>query len=236
MDQTNAVTDADLVAYLDGLCPPEMARRIESDPSLGPRLQALTLPDELQAEFDALLAQAPAMPSMQAANSDTAPLRNVAALAAAFVVGVAISAAIFGARGPNWVDAVASYQALYVAETLAGPAQDAGRTAEVLAQARAATGVDMSAAKVIEGLAFKRAQVLSIDGAFLLQLAYLDDAGRPFALCVTPVATDVADLATKMRFDLAATHWVDGGVGFVLIGGEDIVRVEDMARQVRAAL
>lgn len=243
-----SVTDEQLVGYLDNaLSDDDMAQvgtALGNDAGLRERLDALRLPDGMLAQaFDLGTMDAPAMPAALrdkitatpvAANANKAPAFVwPLALAASFALGMVAMTVLRPVDDPamGWVDTVASYQALYVSETLAGDVQDPVVTQAVLTRAKALLDVDLTAALNIDGLTFKRVQVLSIEGEPLIQMAYLDDQGRPFAFCLT--ARDVADQndQARMAFDLATSNWVKDGVGFVLVGGQDNVETSQIAAQ-----
>jgi len=133
------------------------------------------------------------MPIPEPANINKAPaFLWPMALAASFALGMVAMNILQPAAQtelasvkPGWVETVASYQALYTTETLSGTPQDTETTQAILARAEGLLDVDLTPALDIEGLTFKRVQMLAIDGAPLIQMAYLDDQGRPFAFCLT---------------------------------------------------
>ena len=142
-------------------------------------------------------------------------------------------------QGPaplGWTAAVASYQSLYVTETLSNTGQAAAETDAVLARAADEFEVALAPATQIDGITFKRAQMLGFKGKPLLQMAYLTPDGTPFALCL--IRTDKPDRGTKgiEMFDVAGVSWVKDGVGYLLIGGNDVGRVEDLSGSFIASL
>jgi len=235
-------TDAELTAFLDGQASEDLSARItarlDSDPALADRVQALDAPVSALREALSLDAiSAPAMPAHLTAKPrmKLAYIAMPAAIAASFLLGLLVAPD----KPPapmGWIDQVASYQALYVTETLAGDAQDPALTQNALMQAQAALEFDFNAAPQIEGLTFKRAQMLAVGGEALVQLAYLDDAGVPFALCITRVANNDRGMKTKTSHDLAAASWVEDGLGYVLIGGQDATRVGALAEGLITAI
>ena len=224
-NSTGVITDDALTAYLDGEADATLVAQIDAalveDTGLAARLEALSIDKALLQEAfapDALAAPAyaPPQPAMQTAPRWAFP----AAIAASFVAGLLIMAALRPA--PTWVDTVASYQALYVTATLSGPTQTPDRAEAVLQQAEDLLGVDLRAATAVAGLEFKRAQVLAIAGQPLIQMAYLDENGEPFAFCVTG-SGQAADVAGQMMsHGLATNAWVQDDVGYVLVGGSDL--------------
>lgn len=242
------LSDEALTAYLDGEADSDLSARIEQrigdDAELSQRLaklddgkdklvDALSL-DGLEAPLMPahLLSEEPVATTARALAKPQSRLRLPMAMAASFVAGVLLMGTASHFVQPatsNWVEAVASYQALYVTETLASAPQADAQTEAVLAMVEAQLGVDLTFATQIEGLAFKRAQILGLDDEVLLQMAYLDADGVPFAFCIT--RTDEPDRGerTEMTHDLAATSWINDGVGYVLIGGQTVNQLEDLS-------
>ncbi|AXI46744.1 hypothetical protein C1J03_12360 [Sulfitobacter sp. SK012] len=236
-----AVSDSELRAYLDGAADLEVTQKVDTalgqDQTVQARLHALdeTVP-LLKKGFDLDELDAPEMPTYL--RTPTAHVRSRAmlplAIAASFVLGVGVTSLL--QPKSDWVDSVASYQALYVTQTLAGNAQAVPVTDGVLANAKAALDVDLGAATKIDGLLFKRAQMLAIKGKPLIQMAYLDENGTPFVFCVTRVDGANKPPQTSINHELAATSWVQDGIGYVLIGGENKAQVSDLAKVLTLSL
>lgn len=214
-------------------------------------MDAPQMPEALRAKIAAAapaMAPVPPFPPSAAtpvvANTNKAPrFAWPMAIAASFALGMVMATALgpkdstdLASATPGWVETVASYQALYTTETLSGTVQDRTVSSAILARARDELGVDLTGALDIEGLTFKRVQVLAIDGAPLIQMAYLDAEGRPFAFCLTRRDDADQDALSKMSWDLATSSWVEDGVGFVLVGGEDTDRVGEIAQQFRGVI
>lgn len=252
-----AVTDEQLTAYLDDELSGDMRNMVEdalaSDPQVQHRLERLQLPTGLlETAYDLKALGAPSMPAAlrekmtEAAGQKPANTNKVPgylwpiSVAASFVLGMllmtALRPATSGADQISWVDTVASYQALYVTETLSGDQQAPEITQHVLARAQSVLGVDLHAALDVEGLTFKRVQMLSIDGAPLIQMAYLDAQGAPFAFCLTMQSLNDQEQETRISFDLATSSWVENGIGFVLVGGQDGSKTAEIAARFRRAL
>lgn len=239
------ISDGMLTAYLDGELDAANAARIEAalatDATLAARLAALDVPmDALRQGFDAVLAQAPALPAVtaprQAANSN---IRQWAA-AAMLAVGIGLGAlwSPLGAPDPlaDWKMAVANYQVLYVAETLDIGDPMPEETIERLAELSDALGRDLSAASAVDGLELRRAQMLGLGDEPLIQIAYLGDGNVPFAICVTRVGgTDYAPRNETLA-GLASAHWVRDGFGYLVIGGDDLGLVEKIAGQLHGRI
>ncbi|MDX8347112.1 hypothetical protein SLH49_03850 [Cognatiyoonia sp. IB215446] len=233
-DDQGQITDAELTAYLDGEADAALTARIDAglavDTALAQRLEALAgAGNAIKAAFDLDGLDPPSFPS---AGLQPEPRRLSTALiplaiAASFAIGMVVMSLLRPA--PTWVDTIASYHALYVTETLSGADQPPQASDAVLQSAQEMLGVDLRPATSLPGLTFKRAQILSINGQPLLQMAYLDEGGLPFAFCVTlPGDADRDDLQ-RMSHDVATNSWVTDGVGYVLVGGGDIARVSDLS-------
>lgn len=238
-------SDEELTAYLDGEVDPDLGAQIEAalseDSQLSARLEALEVPmDALRAAFSLPELAAPQAPELRQ------PRRSLPwAMAASVVLALGVGAlggyglrpqAPVVAEKPGWIAAVAAYQALYSTETLDGPGQGAARTQVVLAGFKADVGVDLAAATETDGLTFKRAQTLTFNGKPLMQMAYVDEQGRPFALCVLATAKDARAMKDQLAHGLAASSWVQNGVGYLVIGGSDPAATRAHAEDLQARL
>lgn len=243
-------SDADLVAYLDGVAPEELCREIEADlaqdAALAQHLADLHVPmDALKAGFDALLETAP--PPADLADAP-APVQSASPrqqagrwtglwAGGAFGTGLAagLAIAVFSGLGsappvdpapPGWKAVVASYQSLYIPQTL-GPAPAEEEAAAQLAQASAALGLDLSALPAADGLEFRRAQVLTFGEKPLIQIAFAGPDGVPVALCILPANGPAPKpMAAEELQGLAAASWNEGGFAYLLIGGEDAAAIQ----------
>lgn len=225
-------SDEDLTAFLDGEAEGDLAARIDaaltSDAELVARLEGLVIPvNDIRAAF--------ALPELAPPPAPELPEQSwfqPMAMAASIVLALGIGAlggysfksdepAPVVAQKPGWIAAVASYQALYATETLAGKFQAPEQTEATLAGFEGRIGVDLAAATDVQGLDFKRAQILSYNGKPLMQMAYLDDGGVPFALCVIGSGAEARAMKDQIAEGLAASSWVVDGVGYLVIGGDD---------------
>ena len=230
------LNDADLTGFIDSeLTPEQMAQvrdALASDPQAAARLEVLRAAmDGWQSDADALLKMAPPMPPL--------PAQAVAPKTHFGMIGAAIAACAVGAAvwfnqptDRDWMAEVASYQALYVTETLA---ELAPQSPDVLASISDRIGRDLSTATALNGLTYRRAQLLGIDGTDLVQMAYLDANGAPFALCLIQ-SPDGAALDVQLREGLASASWADGSHAYLLIGGADLSVVETLAQSLQTAL
>ena len=96
--------------------------------------------------------------------------------------------------------------------------------------------MDLRPAVELDGLEFKRAQLLAIEGRPLIQMAYLDAAGQPFAFCAVRLDDADQSILSEMSHGLATASWVNDGVGFVLIGGDDVEAVTALTDGLRRSL
>lgn len=248
-------SDEILTAYLDGELDASATQDVDAaladNPDLADRLAALDLPmDSLRAIMAPDVLSAPAMPVALLAANDPAPVRAARprhfaplSLVAAFLVGMVATTLIQPPEAPvptaaplGWTAAVATYQSLYVTETLEASDQDPATTDAVLARAAEEFDVVLAPATEITGMDFKNARILGFRGKPLLQMAYLRNDGTPFALCLIRTDNPDRDIKTIEMFDLAGVSWVKDGVGYLLIGGDDTQQVEDLSTVVRAQL
>ena len=250
-DERNDISDEVLTAFLDGELAPDryaaLEQRIASDPAIEARLTALALPiPKMRSALDPVALDAPYLPDLgltappQRAGGTARKLWAPLALAASFALGLGLSQMLTQPpqlQAPaGWLATVASYQSLYIPETLDGPPQNAERAQNVLARAEQEFGLSLQAATTIDGMPFKRAQMLGLNGKPLLQIAYLTPDGVPMALCL--IRVNKPDRARKdtTLFELSGTSWVKDGVGYFLIGGDDPERVTQLSQSVIRAL
>ena len=211
----------------------------KSDGAVAARLDALAVPMKLlKLSMNPAVLDAPALPA-HLAGAAPSPSRGIwvaSAIAASFVIGVAVTNFMRPAPNTGWIATIASYQALYVTETLDGATQPSAETAQVLARAQDTFGVDLSEALSVAGLDFKRAQMLGLNGSPLLQVAYLAEDGTPMALCLKSVSGPDRGPKTTVMFDMAGVSWVENGIGFLLIGGGDTAKTEALSSGLAAVL
>lgn len=137
----------------------------------------------------------------------------------------------------DWRQIVAEYLSLYTSETLASIPDDAAARAQEIATVGARMGMALSAQKVaLPDLLLKRAQLFEYDRKPLGQIAYLDPASGPIALCV--IADDRADAGqrTEQRFGLNIVYWSRGGHSFMLIGRAPISHLQKLADELSGRL
>lgn len=240
---SNRFTDEDLTAFLDNECEAELAARIasalESDAELRARLDELKLDkDELSAAFEVLTPSAVSIddlptPYMQPRFIQS-PLSKVAA---GLVLGVMLGAAAVmfapNSKEDDWRQVIASYQALYTTETLAFVDQTETEMSQELLRVSAAIEktIELANLNAISELSYKRAQVLAFQGQKVIQLAFLDEAGQAFALCITRSdQTSSSGLRLSSLEGLEAASWTGDGYNYIFIGGQDRAFVSDAAQ------
>jgi anti-sigma factor RsiW len=234
MRHTVPITDEDLVVYLDGGVDAARRGEIEAalaqDQRLGARLADLDIDTAaVRAAFDAVAAAAP-VERLRARLDENAPRpyhRRAAArwvaIAAALVMGAALGYVVGASDlvrpARSWHVAIADYQALYTAATLAAvPADPAKQRGDVDAvAARLGLPIRLDALQV-PGLDFKRAQILSFKGRPLAQFAYVDPRGEPVAFCATPTGDRDSAISSGTFRGLDAAFWSRNGYGFIVIG------------------
>ncbi|KUP94872.1 anti-sigma factor family protein [Tritonibacter horizontis] len=239
-----SISDEELTAYLDQEADAQLADRIdralETDQELSRRLDSLMLPMDALREAFAIERLGPAsLPVIErpTPGRTAMPLRLVASVVLAFGIGISGGYLLQPqATAPGWIDVVASYQSLYMTETVVQTTQDPEVAQGVLAQFQTRSGVELSAATSVEGLDFRRAQVLGFNNKPLMQMAYLGEDGTPFALCVIKTANADSAFSDRMAQGLAATSWVSDGVGYLVIGGADQARTRAFAEEMKTRL
>lgn len=243
----HVISDEDLTAYLDGEASSDLKARIKAANTSGSdvraRLAALNISGlNLADVLDPETLNSPALPKDlgNSGSRGSHALLFPLAMAASFAIGIGLTVALRPApsadMSPDWVTAIASYQALYVTETLSGAKQESAITAQKLSTANALLGVDLAPAQSLGDLSLRRVQMLGFGGTPLIQMAYLDQAGTPFAFCITKTNEADREARAETRFDLATASWVRNGIGYVLIGGTQTDLVQDLAMDLATRL
>lgn len=254
--------DEAIVAWLDGEMEEsdagQFARQLRSDDQLAGRTAELMKSNQDYREaFSSLLDEAPdaRMQARLAAHlSEHAPPRagvSRRALIAASVcflltgTGVGYLARTLTGEAPGEEDEDASirdleahYMSLYSTETLL----DADSSPEVLRRGLARIAQDVGLQLNTQQLALdnselKMARILRYEHTAIAQIAWNQADYGPLALCVSAHGQARATtIATEQRYNMHIAWWHDRGYQFALIGRMPVARLQEMARQLQAAL
>jgi len=246
-----------LLAYVDGHLSPEEAAEIEraldgdaEARALVEALRASALPFADAAEA---LIPVPDLSSIEASLSrPPAPRRTAAppwlsiaaALAVFFAAGLLAGQHLFPAapqqtspgeqtQWARWMDDIAAYQALYTRATLNPNNTPEKRRLSQMARVSSTLGQPISAPDLTtQNAHYRYAKIFAIDGAPLVQIAYLPDTGVPFSICMTK--TDTADHEPRYstRRGMRMATWRHNGIAWVFVGG---VSRADMERYIASA-
>jgi anti-sigma factor RsiW len=230
------------------------------------------IPQALTQQLAALSAVAQAGSPTGSSRSPTARRRwigNTAAglgMAASFAAGFLVRPAWFFSSGDDdamfgpWVRTIASYQALYVRETVERGVDSPENITKVLQNFRLKLSSIDAAGKSAEqkdhgrkpgrssvqsdvnvpdlssaGLAFMRAQLLGYEGRPLIQMAYLPSRGKPAALCILPIgdASEGAVIAKRME-NLSIATWQKEGLSYVLAADMPLAEARAIGEKLNA--
>ena len=236
MSDDQTFSDEQLTAFLDGetdhIPAEEIRAALKTDAGLRARLDELSLETgQIAGAFDRLLERAPDMPEFDAGDETVAPARRglplrqlAASVAVALFVGATAGYFIRGDSLQTWHDYVAAYHALYIDDTLGTVERPDGALTAELNRVGDAIGktIELPVLRGIDGLAYKRGQLLGFENRPLVQLAFLSDKGVPIALCIIR-SGDGGDkeLQVSELQGMSAASWTAGGYDYLLIGGTD---------------
>jgi anti-sigma factor RsiW len=177
-----------------------------------------------------------------------------AALAASFGAGVGTQSFWFRSNGSGssvanvpevkggpqvakWVQAVASYQALYLRDTVDRPADSQERAAEVIAEFQNKTQTKLVVPDLAKaGFEFKRVQRLQFENKPLLQIAYLPKVGLTGALCMMQSETNAdVELQVFESHGLSGVTWQRAGLSYVFVADTSSTAVKAIGEQLVAA-
>lgn len=247
-------TDEHLRSYLAGSLDTETAQQIEadleSDPILEQRLLALEglLPvvqqgfaeipdaDHLKHLEDKIFAQPTPANDHAAAPS---VVRTWGSRAATLVIGLAIGTGFmhWADDTTDWRQEVASYQALYVNETIASLNRSEDELKQELAEASTAVGqqLNLSDLSDLEGLKLLRTQVLGHEGAPLIQIVFADPNGAPVAFCILKDTNAAGTIMQSTNLKgMASADWTGNGYRYLIIGGQNQSRIDTVAEQIHS--
>ncbi len=244
MSETPTFSDEQLTAYLDGetdhIPADEIRRALEQDAGLQARLERLSLETgDIADAFGQLLKSAPPAPELEIPQAAAKPRMRWPSLRAVAAIAILCLALGWGAGYltprsdlESWHDFVAAYHALYVNGTLARIEQGDDAAASQLEQVAGAIGksIDLSTLKQIDGLDYKRAQILGFEGQPLAQLTFLSEVGAPVALCIIRTRGDGStDIQVAELQGMSAASWSRDGYDYLLIGGSDAALIASTA-------
>jgi anti-sigma factor RsiW len=170
-----------------------------------------------------------------------------AAIGAALAMALALSMVGLGGPGdptqPAGVAAVASqdeqfindialYQAFYSKETVASaPLTDDQRRAGLELVGDRLERDWREADLAVDGLKFRRAQILTFGVSPVAQIILADADGEPFALCVTATASADRAIRIENRHGMAVASWVEQGKVYVTAARPALPQFEQASRK-----
>ncbi|WP_350334867.1 hypothetical protein [Coralliovum pocilloporae] len=258
------ITDEMIVAVLDGEADENLRQAVEdavdADPNVAARVDLLAAGERPFAEaYDLVLEQTDqthlaqllktaeesiSKPALTVENTGTViPWRRLSALAAVLVLGVGLG---FGSSHLStqtqqtqigWRQAVADYQALYTKDTLDLARQTTEQQTKILATVSERLGRPLTLEGVnLDGLSYRRAQILNFKGKALAQLAYLSGEDAPIAFCIVASDKGAKPMATETRNGLNIAFWNDGSHAYMIIGDLDEESLKKHAAALQAGL
>jgi anti-sigma factor RsiW len=236
----SAPLQAQLQALRASCLPYRAAHEAQSMPAPPQRLvatvQALTAVASAPNAAHQMPAPTPRMPRR-------ALLGGGLAVAASFAAGLLMpwrpglpTSGTHGATGATsvdapWVQAIATYHALYVRETVDAPADSPQRLPQLAAgfgeRERSILMVpDLSSV----GLAFKRIQRLGFGPQPLLQMVYLPASGRPTAVCMLANAQADSLLVLRTLEGMSVGSWTQRGLAYVVVSDEGLAATSALSQ------
>jgi anti-sigma factor RsiW len=250
--QADSMTDADLVAFVDGRLSAERRQAItdlaRKDSLLAQRIAVLTEGTPVLDEaFQPMLAGAPAALETRIRTlagrglaADHSPSRRWiiggAALAASFAIGV-FSAGLFADKTQqvDWREAVAQYHALYGKPTTARLNPSVDEREQELALVSQALGLPLANVwKAAEGYAYKRAQVLEFEGGPLIQIVFESPGKVPLAFCLKRSRSGAQSVVTENRLGMALASWTRNGVDELVVARLPADEIKALAERFNA--
>ena len=216
-----------LLAYVDGhldaIERENIEKMIKQDPSAQEflaQLEKSQLP--FQSSFERLLDD---KDDVIVEKTKTSFWRWSTALLASLFIGILLGKFLLATPvtiKQDWLMQVASYQALYVRETI----QSTHLSPQEITNLKQRLEHKLQSPLLIpdlttQKLQFKRGQILTVDGAPLIQLAYLPESGKPVALCITH--NNKADALPQIdhAYGMPLVHWSHNKLSYILIGEID---------------
>lgn len=240
------VNDQLLLAYIDGALAPDLRGEVEAAIAHSPELasQAFALqasrlpyqaafnqqklppmPERLRRSVDELVSVSGRAPASASKPSMPRPRWQAGAwLAAAFFAGAIFHTVLMSSGIPTggmdpWVQAVVSYQDLYIRDTVVNVREDRNVTEALLADIRLRDGIPVQIPDLRSaGLEFKRIQRLSYQNKPLIQIVYLPERGEPVALCIFGETKPDAAIKSQRVDQMTTVTWRRNGLAYVLLG------------------
>jgi anti-sigma factor RsiW len=154
------------------------------------------------------------------------------AIAASFAAGVMVNPLWFTSKPVSeqthvqtametkapWVQAIASYQAMYVRDTIDRTTDSSEHAQNILRSFEQNVKSKLTVPNLNNaGLEFKRIQVLAFGDRQLVQMAYLPPQGKPGALCVLRSNDSKDEAPTARRIEnLSIVTWQKDKLAYVL--------------------
>ena len=251
MNVTPILTDADLVAYVDGRLSADLTREVaaatKTDAALAARVAELTagspdfsgLWDDMLGAVPAGLMPAGLMPEAAVTEVARPDRRVLLAGLGGSLAGLVLGFGGWkllgnqGSTGQPWEVAVASYHALYGVATVQGlHPSDAERRKELLA-VEAASGLVLPPMQ-LAGLTYRRAQMLEQRGRGIVHIVLTTTEAVPIAFCLTADGGPVRRASYEAVGDMGLVTWADGTVAFCLAARLREARMLEIAESLSA--
>ncbi len=140
-------------------------------------------------------------------------------------------AAVPATEAETWRQAVADYQALYTRETLSIASNDPAVHRAGLQRVSKLLGLPLpDAVSEVDGLDYKRAQILKFGDEPLAQLTYLYKDEVPIAFCIVKLDEADREASSEVRSGLNIVHWAKGGYSLMIVGELPPEALNDFAR------
>jgi anti-sigma factor RsiW len=247
MDPTNAVSEEELHAWLDGELPIEQVAVVDAYldayPEERQRLEAYRADGEALARAFSVEALDSGSLRPSASGHRRAPRRIGWAVAAGVLIGVCgfAGGVLTAHESPTTehaelVDEVTGYHLVYARETrhlVEVPAAERGELVAWLSDrlGRKLVIPDLSA----EGFTFAGGRMLVVNRRPVAQLLYTRPGDLPLGICVTRLSEPPARLTVEDREGLRVASWSDQGYAYVVVGDLSESRTRRLANRVAAS-
>lgn len=238
-------SDEHIIAYLDGKLDMETGQALHRDRQHDPELDSYIRSMEIDtAELTNAggddLSGAPAFSFEQkpVGFSGWRQAAMAASVVAVFGLGFLTSKFLPADNPPpqTWLQAVAEYQMLYTADTLNLQEKTADQLGREVAEIGRKMQIILARSDLnVDGLQYKRGQLLSFKNKPLVQFAFIDDNNTPIAFCIIKRGEKPEQELTNKTLlaGLNAVTWSKGQYGFVVIGKSDPAKINQYAMQLQ---